>query len=432
MAKLKKPEVPKSFFYGNIVSWKFRDTITFDHGTYCIRFKLFFESGDTCNKQVGGFKSEKLAIQAKEKIIAALVKKEYIPFKYTVEEYMNFWLYYYMVDEKKISYNTFFTYRNVLYNYLIHSLKGKIGDISIDDLTNALRSINKKSVQKSAIGVVYSLFKYAFNNNIISFNPSFAAVKIIRTEIKTTSLKIQRPVYNLEQVKLLLYTCRKNYPVMYMPLLLCLTTGIRISECAGVKYSDIDFSDFWLHIDRQIGWELDKDGLQEKNTKSKKGVRDMPLPKFVIDEIIIRRKHYEELKSKNPNFKDSNYICCKENGSPYYSKELKKDYDSLIKDCGLHKITWHDLRHTYATTLKNKVNLKAISMFLGHVRPEFSLDTYIYKEPDIVYDCCKYLEKIWEQVKPPETENMNNAFFEFKISPNILEYILPNMSDNVT
>ena len=45
--------------------------------------------------------------------------------------------------------------------------------------------------------------------------------------------------------------------------------------------------------------------------------------------------------------------------------------------CGLPPIHWHDLRHMYASVLKNNaVNMKAISEFLGHASPDFTEEVW--------------------------------------------------------
>ena len=43
---------------------------------------------------------------------------------------------------------------------------------------------------------------------------------------------------------------------MYMPLLLALCIGTRISESIAIKYADIDFTAGTIYIRRQIGHKL--------------------------------------------------------------------------------------------------------------------------------------------------------------------------------
>ena len=45
----------------------------------------------------------------------------------------------------------------------------------------------------------------------------------------------------MEQAAHLLYLCKQQEPMIYLPMLLAVTAGLRISEITGLRYSDIDF-----------------------------------------------------------------------------------------------------------------------------------------------------------------------------------------------
>lgn len=47
----------------------------------------------------------------------------------------------------------------------------------------------------------------------------------------------------------------------------------------------------------------------------------------------------------------------------------------------------------------NSLNVKAISKFLGHARPEFTEDVYITQK-EVAYDCT-VLEKYWNRMQKP-------------------------------
>ena len=69
--------------------------------------------------QVGGFATKEDAIYAKEEIITLLHQKAYMPFQFTLKEYFDYWLYYYMMDERQITYSTFINYRNMIYSHFL-------------------------------------------------------------------------------------------------------------------------------------------------------------------------------------------------------------------------------------------------------------------------------------------------------------------------
>lgn len=84
---------------------------------------------------------------------------------------------------------------------------------------------------------------------------------------------------------------------LYIPLLLSLSAGTRISETVGLKYSDVDFTSNTIYIDRQLGRSLKNEAdsnliTQQLETKTPNGIRSIPIPDWVADELIVRRAWY--------------------------------------------------------------------------------------------------------------------------------------------
>lgn len=406
-----KAEINPTFFYGPIISYQFNGNISKDKGKYRIRFTLTFKSGNEYHAQKSGFKTEAEANKGKEILISQLVKNEYIPFDYTVKEFFDYWLYYYLLEKKKIRYNTFQIQKNVLYNYLVKSLgeKKKLSSIKIEDLESALNDIPYPSVKDQAIKTVRMLFKFAVANHYISWNPSIAAIDNVK---KTLPKKSKRDVvpYSVNQFKTLLYTCKQNFPDLYFPLLLSVTIGTRISETIGIMYSDVDFTSNSIYIRRQLGRDIkneSKENLitEQMATKTPNGVRCVPAPDWVIDELLVRRAWYEKQKQTVSGFQDSHYIICHCDGRPFNRSSFYRDFHKLTCMCGLPEVHWHDLRHMYASVLKNNaVNMKAVSEFLGHYSPDFTEDVYVHENVQ-AYDC-SMLSEVWENCRPKNDTNL--------------------------
>lgn len=120
--KIEKPELNPTFFYGPVISYEFNGNISRDKNHYRFQYSLTFKSGEVYRTQKSGFRTMAEATKAKEQLIADLTLHRHTPFKYTVKEVFDYWLYWHMVEEVGISYNTFQLYRNVLYNHLLPSL----------------------------------------------------------------------------------------------------------------------------------------------------------------------------------------------------------------------------------------------------------------------------------------------------------------------
>lgn len=319
-----------------------------------------------------------------------------------------------MMEEVGIRYNTYQTYKNSLYNYLLPGLgeRTKLQDIHSSDLQKVINDIPYNGSKSSCMKITKMVFAFAVQNNYIVHDPSLLAIELLKKGMPKKR-KRNIPPYTIEQLGHMLLTCKEYYYDMYMPLLLSLTIGTRISETIGIKYTDVDFSSKTIYIFRQLGRDINASGndplvTQPLETKTPNGVRAIPIADWISDEIIMKRAWYTKQKKKIPNFYDYEYICCHCDGRPFNRQDFQDDFKSLLIMCGLPSIHWHDLRHFYATKLKNnQINMKAISEYMGHHSADFTDNVYIHSE-DTVYDCT-ILNKIWNEIRPDSTKDNNTV-----------------------
>ena len=408
-----------TFYYGSIISYSFLGGITKDKGKYRYRFELVFKSGDTYKTQKSGFTSMKEAKISQELLIAKLATNMYCPFNYTLKEYLDYWLYEHMKNDVRIRYNTFDSYYNVLYNYLIPSIgpNKSICNITPADLVKAVDKIKYKTVRGRAIELLTTIFKYAFERHYIDYNPSIAAVQTLKKKhppAKKSRVRNVKP-YAIPEIRNLLFTCKMEFSDMYIPLLLTFTAGTRISETIGLKYSDIDFRHNLIYVERQLGRDFDPEYeandspllTKELETKTPNGVRAVPLADWVVHELLLKKAWYESQKERLSDFKDTGYICCHCDGRPFHRKSFAENFKKLLTMCGLQIIHWHDIRHMYSSILKNNsVNMKAISIYMGHSNPEFTDEIYTYHE-ETAYDCSS-ISEVWEEIRPKQDSELSS------------------------
>lgn len=68
-----------------------------------------------------------------------------------------------------------------------------------------------------------------------------------------------------------------------------------------------------------------------------------------------------------------------QDGRPLHPDSLRQRFDRLAVAAGLARITFHDLRHSYATgALRAGVSPKVISERIGHANVGFFLETYAH------------------------------------------------------
>lgn len=357
----KKPQINKTFFYGNILAYKSIGDVIYikARNKYCYRFVLIFESGDIRTVQVGGFTNKQKARAAKEQAIVQISKGNFVPYSYTVKEFYDYWLYHYMIEEKQITYNTFTAYKSILNNHLLPVLRHKkLSGLQRKDLLRLLSRISSENVQRTAVGVVSGSLRLAQARGYISTN----IYQGIAAEVKRKNLKKKRKnrtsvsktqVYTVKQVAYILYMCKQTEPQLYLPMLLAVTAGLRLSEIIAVKYEDIDFQNKKLSVKRQLGRRLQSvspfpdysTAYDEVPLKTPNSKRIVDLADFVIDEIFLERQKYEKRRAESSAFLDLGYICCRENGQCYQRGFYTKAYNRVMEKCEFQRLPWRKFRN---------------------------------------------------------------------------------------
>ena len=172
-----------------------------------------------------------------------------------------------------------------------------------------------------------------------------------------------------------------------MQVLFNVLMGLRRQEINGLKYSDVDYINRTLTVERQLGKELDRNPnasgenpmtKRELPLKSSSSKRVLPIPDYVFEAVLEERKIYEKNRSRRKSqFLDADYICCSSYGKPRSKDFHWRHYKNLLKSAGLPDIRWHDLRSTYCTLLlKSDINPKAVSKLMGHAKEPITVDVY--------------------------------------------------------
>jgi integrase len=79
------------------------------------------------------------------------------------------------------------------------------------------------------------------------------------------------------------------------------------------------------------------------------------------------------------DYHPGDYVFTFKDGRPPHPDTIRQRFDRLAAAAGLSRITFHDLRHSYATgALKAGINPKVISERIGHANVGFFLQTYAH------------------------------------------------------
>ena len=177
--------------------------------------------------------------------------------------------------------------------------------------------------------------------------------------------------------------------------------GMRIGEVLALKTTDIDLIHNLISISRTLSKDKDNKVIIGRTTKTYAGLRQIPIPKFLIPYVIeqmdfaIKNKNSEKLlftnnKKEPVNSANVNYIL---------RKILKDEFD-------IDDISTHSLRHTYGTRcIESGMRAVALQRLMGHTNISITLNVYT---------------TVFNKFKESEIEKMNKYYMENNIIPEIL------------
>lgn len=161
--------------------------------------------------------------------------------------------------------------------------------------------------------------------------------------------------------------------------LLELTTGIRRGQICGLKWSavDLDAGKVTVHDNRVVvgGQVVDKAGGKTRNAD-----QTISLDKTTVGAL---RRWRAEQDTEREFFGDvyhpGDFVFTYPDGRPPHPDSIRQRFERLTARAGLSRITFHDLRHTYATgALRAGVSPKIVSERIGHANIGFFLETYAH------------------------------------------------------
>lgn len=401
------------------------------------RVTLFYADGSTKVREHGGFTKKADANAEKNNVISQLHQGVYVIHNnIKVKELLVYWLEYEMRPEEKFKANSYYSYKNCIEKHI----NPKIGNLRLLSLNQGhLKKLYKElaekyvSIPKLAKTIMNTSMRYALGKRLVLNNPCIGVdlpKNVKKNEYHTVNIK-EANTYTLEQVKEILQMAKKTK--IHVQMVLALLMGLRRGEINGLKYSDIDFVNHKLRLQRQLGEDLhaDEDTIapkmktkQEVPLKTRSSYRSLDIPDYVYWVLLEERKKYEKNRSRRQKgrwvFQDLDYVCCSSYGRPRSKSYHYEHYVKLIEEAGVPYITFHDLRHTYTTILmKNNINQRAIANALGHSKTIITVDVYTDMQR-IIEDCVKEMQEFISEVHPYDAtdKQMLERMFQEKIEFN--------------
>lgn len=259
--------------------------------------------------------------------------------------------------------------------------KKNIEDITSEEIQaylNSLKHYSQSTISKEKEQFSQA-FKYALNKGYILQNPM---IDVIEPKSEKPP-KIVRALEIEEQQMLTNYLM--NIPIENEPYKVAYLTqmylGLRIGEALALQTSDINLERNLIHISKTLTFDKNHKLVMGEFPKSFAGIRDIPIPEFIKNEIINQMRLAK-------NHKD-HLLFVNSNGDYADPKNANKFLKATLKKVNINDITTHSLRHTYGTRcIEAGMRAVALQRLMGHSDISITLNTYVsifnkYKEAEL-------------------------------------------------
>lgn len=270
--------------------------------------------------------------------------------------------------------------KNNYENQWKNSAYSAIGDMELKDvkpihcqkILNDLAANHKSSTIKTYRALMWSVFECAVENDFIQKNP------VERTKVVGGERTAGKQALTLEEQKLFLQESSRY--VYYNGLSFVLQTGLRVGELTALKWSDIDFENRKMRVERSAAW-IDGRGFVFGNTKTESGKREIPLTKEAIE--ILKRQKEKNSQNKIVPIQYTDYIFVNSKGLPIPKYAYNKGIYAACDRAGIRRFSIHLLRHTFATRcIENGMRPKTLQAILGHSKIEMTMNLYVHVTED--------------------------------------------------
>ena len=305
-------------------------------------------------------------------------------------DYMIAWLEKHRVH---IQDSTYCDYRIKIHNQIVPYFKSKkirLNSLSTADIDGFYRYLQGKkgllpsTVRKFHANIHLCLEHARQTDKLIFENP---ARDVILPKKEKTQKK-RSGVLNLEEQRQLLNIVSGSD--VETPINLAIFLGLRRSETIGVKWSDIDFENNIVSICRKASVpnrhkedEKYKKIVIRDIMKNASSCRTAILPEPLKDYLQKLKMRISENKSLFGNcyhHEYSEYVCVRKDGSLPPLDFVTRKFEYYIKKLKLNKkVTFHGLRHSYASFLLHaNIPMKTIQVCLGHSNITTTMDIYAH------------------------------------------------------
>ncbi len=337
----------------------------------------------------------------------------------TTEQFMCEFLSYYKQDGG-IGPSTYQDYRYHVHSNILPALgRVKLKELDPRNVDQFTRSLTEKGLSARTAQYAYSVLRralqFAVDWKYIPVNPASSRMRAAKRRQQRELSKIR--FLTVDQAREFLEAVReKQHGALYV---LAVTTGMRPGEMLGLQWPDIDLDGGRLTIFRSLHRtkcrrDTDPGGAwytlgQPKTPGSR---RTLEIPAVTIAAL---REHHEQQRQQRllagSGWKEQRFVFTTRTGSPVDTSNVLHRFQKILKEAGLPKVRFYDLRHTHASLLiAEGIHPKNIAERLGHASIKLTMDLYGHLFEGSDRESAGRMQKLFgERKSPPQSAPTDNV-----------------------
>jgi len=291
-------------------------------------------------------------------------------FGLTLNKYLADWL---SGKELTLRARTVFSYRRVIQRHILPAL----GQMSLLELRPTyLRELyvskHKEGCGARTVQIIHTLLhaalKQAIFDGYILRNPADM---------------VERPRYVPQEFQIfnegmaqifLVATSDSPFKALYY---LALTTGLREGELLDLKWSDLDYKEKTLFVQRQLQ-PVEHQGYQFLPPKTKAGKRKVSLGPVAFSYLERHQQKQAEIRQgAGDKWREHDLIFPTTLGTPLDCGRVIREFKRILRVANLPNLRFHDLRHTsISLLLEHGIPVTTVQRRVGHSKASITTDTY--------------------------------------------------------
>lgn len=311
--------------------------------------------------------------------------------KITLSDWLNEWLSTYASISVRPS--TFASYQS----YVLHHISPIIGNKELQKLSTSYLQLffnekckngrldGKGGLTPKTIRNIYNMLHEALKQAVIN---KLVPINVTEGIVLPKKQHKEIIVFTSEERNKIISTSKTER--LGVAICFAFSTGLRIGELCGLKWTDFDFENKFFEVKRTVqrvqkSKSEIKDGesktyISVGEVKTNNSYRKIP----ITDKIIFQLLEYKKIQDKEKSilgkgYNDNGYVFTSEFGNIAEPSYIREVYSRIIKKAEIRQLKFHTIRHTFATVAIEKgLPVKVVSEILGHSSVQITMDLYCH------------------------------------------------------